>query len=240
MNAKARERAGMTGSQAAAILTGLRPKFLEGLDSTEARSIMAAACRRRFGANSVITNEGDAAEHLFLMLDGGARYYTLSPEGKKIVVRWIRPGELVGGATFLTTPLEYALSAEAVMDSSALVWDRTTIRSLAETSPRLLENALLLAYDYLVHYRILHVAASCRSAPQRLAQVLGYLAKEMGERVPGGVELRVRNEELAHEANVTIFTVSRLMREWERKGLLRKSRGKVVLRLPEELIRLEA
>jgi hypothetical protein len=30
------------------------------------------------------------------------------------------------------------------------------------------------------------------------------------------------------------------MGEWQRKGLLRKSRGKVVLRLPEELIRLEA
>jgi CRP-like cAMP-binding protein len=48
----------------------------------------------------------------------------------------------------------------------------------------------------------------------------------------------VRNEELAHEANVTIFTVSRLMVEWEKKGLLTKGRGKVVLRLPEELIRL--
>jgi CRP-like cAMP-binding protein len=210
------------------------------LDLTEARSIVAAASRRRFDANSVITSEGDPSEHLFLMLDGGARYYTLSPEGKKVVVRWIRPGELVGGTTFLTKPLEYVLSAEAVKDSSALVWDRTTIRSFAAMSPRLLENALLLAYDYLLHYRILHVAASTQSAPQRLAQVLGYLAKEMGERVPGGVELRVSNEELAHEANVTIFTVSRLIGEWQRKGLLRKSRGKVVLRLPEELIRLEA
>jgi CRP-like cAMP-binding protein len=201
---------------------------------------VAAASRRQFGANSSITSEGDPAEHLFLMLDGGARYYTLSPEGKKVVVRWIRPGELVGGATFLTKPLEYVLSAEAVKNSSALVWDRTTIRSFAAMSPRLLENALLLAYDYLVHYRILHVAVSTQSAPQRLAQVLGYLAKEMGERVPGGVELRVSNEGLAHEANVTIFTVSRLMGEWQRKGLLKKSRGKVVLRLPEELIRLEA
>lgn len=240
MNGKAKGRAGMTSSQAAAILTGLRPKFLEGLDLAVARSIVAAGGRRKFGANCQIINEGDPAEHLYLMLDGGARYYTLSPEGKKIVVRWIRPGELVGGASFLSTPKEYVLSAEAVKESSALVWDRSTIRSLAATFPRLLENALFLAFDYLIRYRILHVAASCQSAPQRLAQVLGYLAKEMGERVPGGVELQIGNEELAHEANVTTFTVSRLMGEWQRKGLLRKSRGKVVLRRPEELIRLEA
>jgi CRP-like cAMP-binding protein len=102
-----------------------------------------------------------------------------------------------------------------------------------------LENALLLAYDYLILYRTLHVAASCQSAPQRVAQVLGNLAKGMGRKVDGGVELHIRNEELANEANVTIFTVSRLMGEWQRKGLLVKSRGKVVVRLPEELIRMK-
>jgi CRP/FNR family transcriptional regulator, nitrogen oxide reductase regulator len=240
MNAKSTRRVGMTRSEAAGILTELKPKFLEGLSSAEVRSIVAVAGRKRFVSNSVITNEGDPADRLYMMLDGGARYFTVSPEGKKIVVQWIRAGELVGGVSFLSEPLEYAMSAEAVKNSSALVWDRATIRALAAATPRLMENALLLAYDYLVHFRILHVAMSSQSAAQRLAWVLGYLAKAMGERVPGGVELDVRNEELAHEANVTIFTVSRLVGEWQRKGLLRKSRGKVVLRLPEELIRLEA
>jgi CRP-like cAMP-binding protein len=230
----------MTRSEAAGILTELKSKFLEGLSPAEIKSIVAVAGRKRFAANSLITSEGDTAECLYLMLDGNARYFTVSPEGKKIVVRWIRAGELVGGATFLSAPLEYVLSAESVQKGSALVWDRATIRSLAAVCPRLLENALLLAYDHFVHFRILHVAMSSQSAPQRVAWVLSYLAKEMGERVPGGLALDVRNEELAHEANVTIFTVSRLMGEWRRKGLLSKSRGKVVLRLPDELIRLEA
>jgi CRP/FNR family transcriptional regulator, nitrogen oxide reductase regulator len=240
MNTKAMGKAGVTSFEAVKVLGQLKPRFFEGLSEAAVRSIVEAAGRKRFRADSQITSEGDSAERMYLMLDGGARYYTLSPEGKKIVVRWIRAGELIGGATFLSKPLEYVVSAEAVKDSSALIWDRATIRSLAEAYPRLLENALLLAYDYLVHFRILHVAVSSQSAPQRLAWVLGYLAKDMGERVSGGVELDVRNEELAHEANVTIFTVSRLMGEWQRKGLLTKSRGKVVLRQPEELIRLRA
>ena len=240
MDAKAKGRAGMTSSQAAAILTGLQPRFLQGMNSAEVKSILATASIRRFNASSVITSEGDSADHLLLIVDGSARAYTVSPQGEKIVLRWIPPGEGIGWATLLSKPMEYIVSTEAVKNSSALVWDRAKIRSLAATYPKLLENALLLAYDYLILYRVLHIAASCQSAPQRLAQVLGYLAKEMGQRVPGGLELHVRNEELANEANVTIFTVSRLMGEWQRKGLLKKSRGKVVLRLPEELIRLEA
>lgn len=240
MNAEAKRVGGIAISQIALLLTRLNPRFFEGLSSPEVKAVLAAATGRRFAADSLITNEGDRAEHLFLLLDGAARFFTMSPQGKKVVVLWTRPGDIVGGAAFLSTPLEYVLSAEAVKSSAALMWDRATIRLLAEKTPRLMENALLLTHDYLVHYRIRHVAASCQSAPQRLAQVLGYLAKDMGQRVPGGVELHVRNEELAHEANVTIFTVSRLMVEWEKKGFLTKGRGKVMLRQPEALLRIEA
>ena len=89
-------------------------------------------------------------------------------------------------------------------------------------------------------YSVLHLALICESAPQRVAHILVQLAKGMRHKVKGGVELRIRNEELANEAHVTIFTVSRLMREWERKGWLRKSRGSVVVRRPDELLRVEA
>jgi CRP-like cAMP-binding protein len=62
----------------------------------------------------------------------------------------------------------------------------------------------------------------------------------MGQRGTEGVELNIRNEELANEANITIFTASRLLSEWRRKGILTKSRGKVVLRSPESLMLGEA
>jgi CRP-like cAMP-binding protein len=54
------------------------------------------------------------------------------------------------------------------------------------------------------------------------------------------MELQIKNEELAHEANVTIFTVSRLMGEWQRKGLLTKGRGSVIVTQPDKLIHLRA
>ncbi len=240
MNGEAKGRTGRTSSRVAAIVAGLKSRFLEGLDPAEVRLIVAAATLKQFKTNSLMTREGDRAEHFFLMLDWGARHFTMSPKGEKVVVRWLPPGEVVGGASFMSKPVSYILSTEVTKNSSALVWDRSTIRSLAVTYPRLMENALMVAHDYFLYYRILHVALSCQSAPQRVAQVLGYLAKEMGQQVTGGLELNVRNEELANEANVTIFTVSRLMGEWQRKGLLTKSRGKVVVPSPEELIRMAA
>jgi CRP-like cAMP-binding protein len=229
----------MIASDVAATLREAKPRFLEGLAPHEIGAIVAAGTKRQFKARALIANEGDPAEHLVLMLNGSARNFCMSPQGEKIVIRWIRAGEVANGAALLSMPVEYLVSTEAVRDGSLLMWNRAAIRSLAGAYPRLMENALLVAYDYMVLYKTLHIAASCQTATQRLAQVLGSLAKGMGKRGPRGIELHVRNEELANEANVTIFTVSRLLGEWQRKGLLVKSRGKVLVRLPEELSRSE-
>jgi DNA-binding transcriptional regulator YhcF (GntR family) len=58
----------------------------------------------------------------------------------------------------------------------------------------------------------------------------------MGEATNDGVEMKVLNEDLAEGANVTPFTVSRCLRDWERAGILAKRRGKLLLRKPELLL----
>ena len=76
----------------------------------------------------------------------------------------------------------------------------------------------------------------CHPARQRLAQVLVTLAKGIGQKVSDGLELDVTNEELAYSSNVNLFTVSRYMSQWQRQGVMRKSRGKILLLSPERLL----
>ncbi len=225
----------MTVSQIAAVVNHLKPRFLEGLASPDLNAILSAATQHRFVANSVIVNHGNPARHLFLLMTGRARYFYLSPDGQKNLLLWLPPGEIFGGAAFLSTPQDYLVSTEAVRDSCVLVWDRATIRRLAERYPRLVENTLLIMFDYLVAYRAIHISLTTHTAEQRLARVLANLANGMGHKVPAGLELDVRNEELANEANVTPYTASRLLSEWHRQGLVVKTRGKIVVRSPEQL-----
>jgi CRP-like cAMP-binding protein len=226
----------LTMSEVVALMKKLKPRFFEGLTSSEIASIVAPATKRRFLTNSVMAHEGHPADHLFLMIRGRARGFCMTPQGQKVPVLWFPPGEVFGGAALLSRFPEYLVSTEAVNNSTALVWNRATIRSLSAQFPRLVENMLLIAFDYLVVYRSLHISATCQTARQRLAQVLGNLATGLGQQVAEGIELDIRNEELANEANITIFTTSRLLSEWQRKGILTKSRGKVVVRSPEALM----
>jgi CRP-like cAMP-binding protein len=81
-----------------------------------------------------------------------------------------------------------------------------------------------------------HVSLSSEDAHGRVAHLLISLASAIGKATPNGVELKVLNEDIAEGANVTQFTVSRCLRDWQRADIVMKRRGKILLRKPELLI----
>ena len=130
----------MATSEVVSLLKELKPRLLEGLSSLQVASIAAAATRRRFLAHSVMAHEGCPASHLFLMISGRARSFCMKLQGEKVPISWFPPGEVCGGAAFLSKPVESIVSTEAVNDSTVLVWDRTTIRFLSTQYPRLVDS----------------------------------------------------------------------------------------------------
>jgi len=208
---------------------------LEGLSKLDQNSILAAASYRRFSGQSVVASQGEPADQLFLLIKGSARYFFITPEGRKVYLLWLLPGEIFGGASLLARPTDLLVSTETVKDSYVLVWERKTIRNLATRYPRLLENGLAIATDYLTWYLASHLGLLCHTARQRLAHVLVSLSNGMGRKSPNGIQLDITNEQLANTANITLFTASRLLSEWQRGGAVAKSRGRVVLLRPERL-----
>jgi len=163
--------------------------FFEGLASQELEAVRLAATVRHYRASSVIASQGNPADHLYLLTRGRARYFYITKSGRKTLLLWLTPGEILGTAAILSRPSEYLVSAEAIKDSSFLVWDRAVIRDLAVKHPRLLENALIWCYGYLGWYLADHVALVCETARERLAQVLIQLAGVIGQKVPRELNL---------------------------------------------------
>lgn len=209
--------------------------FLDGLARPEINSILAAASLRKYSANAIVINQGDPADHLLLLRTGCARLFFITQEGRKVVLRWLLPGEILGGASLSPGPSTYLVSTEMTKDSSAFVWRRDTIRNLAAAYPKLLENALPFALDHLTWFLAAHLALVSSTARERLAQVLLSLAQGVGRKVAGGILLEITNEQLANAANVTPFTASRVLSEWRRSGTIVKNRGKILLHDPPRL-----
>lgn len=217
----------------------LRSKFLEGLAPPDLKIILAAATERRFSANTVIVKQGHSADHFFLLTKGRARLFYMTEEGEKTLLVWLTPGKVFGGDALISKPSLYLVSTAAQKESFALVWERAVIQGLAGRYPKLMQNAFLLASEYLGWHMVDRASLTCHTARQRLAHLLISLSRVIGEKVPGGIELDATNEELASASNISAFTVCHLLSEWERKHAVEKRRGKILLRSFERLICLE-
>ncbi len=230
----------MACTSAAGAHINLQSLFLEGLATADRNRILAAAHTRQLFANTVVAHQGSPADYLFLLTKGHARFFFITEDGRKIILHWLATGEIFGGIVLSARPSTYLVSTEMVRDGCVLAWDRRTIRGLALRYPALWENTIAAGADYLTFYLAAHVALTCQDARQRVAHILITLAQGIGQKVSDGVMLTATNEELASAANTTLFTVSRLMSEWQRQGTLRKSRGRLLLRSPATLLQAVA
>jgi CRP-like cAMP-binding protein len=205
--------------------------FLQGLKPREIDVVLAAARLRRFSAKRVMTYQGEPADGVMLSWKGRARYFFDTPNGEKLILRWITPGDVFGLSTLLSRRSTYVVSAEAVRDSAVLMWPGETIRALVRRFPAIWENALFIAESISIGMWP-PTPLTSQSARERLTHVLVELAPRIGQEFSGNIELEVTNEELANSANITPYTTSRLMSEWRRSGAIRKRYGKIFLHFP--------
>jgi len=223
-------------SQIAFIADGQsKVRLFRGLLRAERHAILTAGSYRYFSREATVTHQGDPADRLYLLIHGSARFFFLAPDGKKIYLHWLAPGEIFGAASLLTEAANFVVSTEVAANTHALVWHNNVIRSLVKTYPRLLENVLSVACDYLMWYVATHLSLVSHSARERLANVLVSLAEGIGHKTSSGVRVDVTNEQLANTANVTLFTASRTMSQFQRAGALVKSRGKILILHPDRL-----
>ena len=88
----------------------------------------------------------------------------------------------------------------------------------------------------MAQFAELHETTVSHNAEERLSAALARARIRVGSPSRYGIEVRVTNEQLASAADISAFTVSRLLQRWERAGAVRKSRGAVHIISPEQLL----
>jgi len=211
-------------------------QLFSGLQDNEIKTIQAAAIRRKFDASRIIVTANEPATSLFLVVTGCVDYYVANEAGRDILLRRLTAGDVFGVGSFLSKPIGYIGTAKAAQETQVLEWKDRVIRQLAKTYPQLSENALRTVLRYLALYAKRHIGLVSNTAQERLACALSSLGSRTGHAVPAGVEIGIKNEDLASLADVSFFTASRVLKDWDRHGVVEKSRGKVIIRSPEKLL----
>jgi CRP-like cAMP-binding protein len=206
------------------------------LTEEQSKTVFAAARLYRYKAHQIIFRTAEPATHLYLLRTGHVHFYRVAADGQQILLRRLAPEDIFGVGALIDDSVRYIGTAEAIDACDVLMWDRTCIRRFATCYPLVTANALRIVLHYIGLFARRHAALVTDTAQHRLAYVLTRLASRTGQLLYDGLEINVKNEDLASLADINRFTASRLLKNWERKGALQKSRGRVLIRRPEQIL----
>jgi len=167
---------------------------------------------KAFERQHVLYFEGSAADRLWVVRAGQVRLYKSSSNGLLTTLDVLGPGEAFGVVSALESDV-YPAGAEAVTSGSAWWLAREAFLKLLAEEPQLNAEILRILSRRLreAHDRLRSFAHD--PAPARLALALLRAAGPEGE-------ARVTRRALAEAAGTTVETAIRVLRRFEREGLV--------------------
>src|SRR6185503_7321270 len=192
------------------------------VDPDERKAIIARSRRQTLHPSQVLFRTGERAQQLFVLRKGRVQFGRLTSSGREVVMGILGPGDVLGLACLLPSS-NYIGTAEALDRGEVQVWSRHVIRRLAHRYPQVQGNVLQIALTYVGEFADRLEKLVSGSAEHRLARALTSLGVRIGTPSHSSIDILIKNEQLASLADVSPFTVSRQLKQWERKGVISKS-----------------
>lgn len=175
---------------------------------------------QRMPEHEVVFREGDAADRLYEVVDGAVMLYKLLPDGRRQVVEILGPGDLFG----LSAGDQHDCDAETLVSSGFRVIDRRE----AEGCDAGQKHIARCLRDRLADLRDHAVLLGRKSAFERVATFLVRMVPHRGRSGCVGpsevdtatVRLAMTRQEIADYLGLTIETVSRIISDMRRRGVV--------------------
>jgi CRP-like cAMP-binding protein len=219
-------------------LIGQMPPF-QRLQPAELQVVRQSAWLRRVERDAYFYHQGDPASAFYILIEGQVKLTEVTSDGQQILVRFVGTGEAMGIIAALSKAV-YPLSAQAVDDCLALTWDGEILEQLMERYPRVAIDGLRLVSQRWHELEERFRELATERVERRIAQTLLRLVRQTGRKVEAGIliDLPLSRQDLAEMTGTTLYTVSRILSQWEQQNLVELGRERVLIRYPHGLTRI--
>jgi CRP/FNR family transcriptional regulator len=188
-------------------------------------SAVTRATHHHFRANTTLFESTAPSNEFHLIVRGTVRVYYPAPDGREITLYQMNPGDLcILSLNNLLRGRRFDVVVQSRTDVHALCISAADFEKCLAGSPAFRAYVLSTLVGRLCQLMCLVQDAVFQNLDARLACLLGRLAEREGSDV-----LSVTHQELAQELGTTREVVSRILREFERNGYLRLTRGQIEL-----------
>jgi CRP-like cAMP-binding protein len=154
-------------------------------------------------------------------------------------LRTISEWQLFGALGSVRENATYPASAQALEQSMVLAIKSDTLHEMMQTRPYLSFDLMKLMTGYIQEMQERYRELATEKVERRIARALLRLTAQMGAKTADGtIELAFTRQDLAEISGTTLYTVSRVLSEWERHGLVETGRERVMIRNPHGIVRI--
>jgi len=184
--------------------------------------------------------QGDTAEYLYILTSGQVKLMQSNPSGQQVNLRTIYPWQMFGALGVVRAEATYPASAQALDNGTALAIKSGFLHSFVETRPYISFDLMNLMTSYILEMQTRYRELATERVEQRIASALIRLAGQTGIRSEkeATIELSFSRQDVAEMTGTTLYTVSRLLSDWERKGIIETGRERIRLLKPHDLVRI--
>jgi CRP/FNR family transcriptional regulator, nitrogen oxide reductase regulator len=211
--------------------------LFSGISPMDSREIISAARKEAYTRRQKIHLEGDPVRQVVLLTAGCAKIVQVGQNGCEVILRLSGPGDVLGVVGLNSHP-RHCSTAQALGASSALLWETAVFESLSERFPALRRNASHILCKRLEELQERFREISTEKVAARLSHEIVRLLNQVGRPVIGGVQIKLSREELAQLIGTTLFTVSRLLSDWDQQGIVSAQRESVTVKNLPALVEL--
>ena len=200
--------------------------------------LLSKAIERSVEEGGFFFFQGDPADHVHILISGQVKLLQSNPAGQQVNLRTVYPWQLFGALGAVRDAASYPATAQALEDSRALAIGSTVLKEMMQTRPYLSMDLMQLMTNYIQEMQARYRELATERVQQRIARALLRLASQSGQKAADGIELTLSRQDFAEMSGTTLYTVSRVLTEWERQGLIASGREYIRILQPHGLVRV--
>lgn len=195
--------------------------FFSGLAAGTLEDLNRIKHTSSYPEGAVVLMEGQAARGIYIVCQGRVKLMTTNADGKTLIVKIAHPGEVLGLQSVVTGHA-YELTVETLQPSQlAYISSENFLRFLKTHGDACLRATQHLSHDCQSAYEVIRSIGLCHSVPGKLARLLLQWSAE-GHVSNGTIRMKLAltHEELAQLIGSSRETVTRILGDLKRRGVL--------------------
>jgi CRP/FNR family transcriptional regulator, cyclic AMP receptor protein len=198
-----------------------RVNIFDNLPEGELETLSECLIRRTYLRDNTIVSQSDPGDSMFIIEQGRVKVVLYGEGGREVILTVFRDGDFFGEMSLLDGQSRSA-NVIAMEDSHLLILERGAFLSHLRAHPQTALNILAVMSQRLRRADEIIGNLALLDVYGRLGRLLQDMAQREGKPAPGGVIIAQRptHQELASMIGTSRETVSRVLSDFQRQGLI--------------------